>query len=94
MFVMFINDRPVAVSETNLFDSSGARYREFQEMTKSKGMTWPDMHRMKSGSGSYDFTFTQTKLFTTHESFDTRYYDLMFWLSGQDVKRDILKGFR
>jgi hypothetical protein len=93
MYVMFINDRPVAVSEKNLFDSSSQRYREFQELASKRGMTWPDKHRMESGSTHYDLTFTQTKLFATHESFDTRFYDLMFWLGGQDTGRDVLKNF-
>ena len=93
MYVMFINERPVAVSDKNLFDQSSERYREFQDMTSKRGMSWPDRHRMRTKTSNYDFTFTQTRLFTTHESFDTRYYDLMFWLSGQDTGRDVTKNF-
>lgn len=93
MYVLFINNRPVGVSEENLFDPASPRYREFQELTRSKGMSWPDNHRMRARSGTYDFTVTKTRLFATHESFDTRFYDLVFWLSGQDTKRDVLKHF-
>ncbi len=93
MYVMFINERPVAVSDTNLFDATSERYKRMKEMTEEKGYTWSDNHRMRSKSGTYDFTFTRTKLFITHESFDTRFYDLMFWLSGQEVRRDFLKSF-
>lgn len=93
MFVMFINERPVAVAEKNLFDPKSERYARFREMTTERGMTWPDGHRMETDASSYDFTFTQTRLFTTHESFDTRFYDLMYWLGGQDSGRDVTKGF-
>jgi hypothetical protein len=90
---MFINERPVAVSETNLFDPGSDRYMQLKEMTVAKGHTWSDNHRMRTKSATYDFTTTQTKLFTTHEGFDTRFYDLMFWLSGQETRRDVLKNF-
>lgn len=93
MFVMFINDRPVAVSETNLFDPGSARYRDFRAATEKRGMQWSGAHRMRAGSTDYDFTTSQTKLFATHENFDTRFYDLVFWLSGQDTGRDVLKSF-
>lgn len=93
MFVHFINKRPVAISEQNLFTEKNPRYMDFISIMQQKGFDWSDNHSMQNKKGNYEFTVNQTKLFTTHENFDNKYYDLIQWLSGIDNNRDITKNF-
>ncbi len=90
MFVHFINNKPVGIAETNLF--SGQRFQEFRDMLLKKGLKWENNFRVVN-KGNYEFTVSQTKLFTSHENFDTNYYDLINWLSGVNDNRDITKNF-
>ena len=91
MFVHFINGKPVAISETNLFNKDNLRYLEFKSMTQKKGFEWSSDFTF-ARNNSYSLTVSQTRLFTTHENFDTNYYDLIHWLSGKDERRDITKN--
>lgn len=93
MFVLFINEKPVAISETNLFDIKNNKYLEFKEMMQNKGFEWNNNYSLQVENKNYEFTNNQTKLFTTHENFDNRFYDLIQWLAGTDNKRDITKNF-
>lgn len=93
MFVHFINNKPVAIGEVNLFQENNNRFIEFKNKLTTQGMKWETSYRVV-GKMSYDFTISQTKLFTSHENFDTRYYDLIHWLSGVDNNRNITIGFK
>jgi hypothetical protein len=92
MFVHFINDKPVAIAETKLFDSNNPKYLSFQEMLKKKGFQWEGNFKV-SNESEYNFTILPTKLFTSHENFDTKFYDLINWLAGVEHNRDITKNF-
>ena len=94
MFVHFINEKPVAISEVNLFRVENDKYLDFKNLMQEKGFTWIDNFTLKSESNTYEFSISQTKLFTTHENFDNNFYDLIYWLSGIDNRRDITKNFK
>lgn len=94
MFVHFINEKPVAISEYNLFSEGNSKYSDFRKLLENKGFTWLDNFTVKSENNVWEFTVNQTKLFTTHENFDNQFYDLIYWLSGVDNRRDITKNFK
>jgi hypothetical protein len=90
MFVHFINNKPVGIAEINLFSSE--RFSEFRNMLSRKGLQWENNFKVVD-ENTFEFTVSQTKLFTSHENFDTKYYDLINWLSGDNTNRDITKNF-
>jgi hypothetical protein len=90
MFVHFINNKPVGIAEINLFSSE--RFSEFRNMLSKKGLQWENNFKVVDNN-TFEFTVSQTKLFTSHENFDTKYYDLINWLSGDNTNRDITKNF-
>lgn len=90
MFVHFINNKPVGIAEINLFSSE--RFSEFRNMLSRKGLQWENNFKVVDNN-TFEFTVSQTKLFTSHENFDTKYYDLINWLSGDNTNRDITKNF-
>jgi hypothetical protein len=92
MFVHFINDKPVAIAETKLFDTKNERYLQFQEILKKKGFQWEGDFKVSKES-EWELAIFQTKLFTSHENFDTKFYDLINWLAGVEHNRDITKNF-
>lgn len=93
MWIHFINDKPVAIGETNLFDPSTERFKSFKKQVENKGFEWINDFTFETRSQSFSFTVTKTKLFTSHENFDVRFYDLINWLNGEDHGRNILKNF-
>lgn len=94
MFVHFINEKPVAISERNLFQIENDKFLEFKNMMQSKGFSWIDDYTLDTKNQVYEFSILKTKLFTTHENFDNQFYDLIYWLSGIDNRRDITKNFK
>ena len=94
MFVHFINEKPVAISEQNLFKTENEKFVEFKNLMQSKGFKWVDSYTLETKSQIYEFSILKTSLFTTHENFDNQFYDLIYWLSGIDNRRDITKNFK
>lgn len=91
MFVHFINSKPVGIAETNLFKNDN--FQIFRDKLEEKGLVWDNLFKV-TGDNIYEFTVSQTKLFTSHENFDTRYYDFIQWLSGIENNRDITSSFK